>query len=159
MVNLLRLGTLASGINAREWILTVRLYWQNFLTPELLQAAMPKMMVPSPTLRWILGPHHISTKLGHTDERPFAPWNVVDQTRICMPTVVSFIRSNAYRTKANGEPGEGEVFNLAREEWKEPNCQEKEQMMGYMANETECPPTRHQKENAPCASVEPWMQM
>ena len=39
-----------------------------------------------------------------------------------MPTVVSFIRSNAYRTKANGEPGEGEVFNLAREEWEEPNC-------------------------------------
>ena len=31
----------------------VRLYWQNFLTPEVLQAAMPKMMVPTPTLRWI----------------------------------------------------------------------------------------------------------
>ena len=56
-----------------------------------------------------------------------------------MPTVVSYIRSNAYRKKPNGEPGEGEVFNLVREEWEEPNCQEKEQMMGYMANETECP--------------------
>ena len=39
----------------------------------------------------------------------------------------------------DGEPGEGEVFNLAREEWEEPNCEEKEQMMGYMDNETECP--------------------
>ena len=56
-----------------------------------------------------------------------------------MPTVVSYIRSNAYRSKPNGEPGEGEVFNLEREEWEEPNCQEKEQMMGYMANETEYP--------------------
>ena len=79
------------------------------------------------------------TKPGHTDARPFAPWNVVGQARICMPTVVSYMRSNAYRKKENGEPGEGEVFNLAREEWEEPNCQEKEQMMGYMANETECP--------------------
>ena len=56
-----------------------------------------------------------------------------------MPTVVSYIRSNVYRSKSNGEPGEGEVFNPAREEWEEPNCQEKEQMMGYMADETECP--------------------
>ena len=53
--------------------------------------------------------------------------------------MVSYITSNAYRPKSDGEPGEGEVFNLAREEWEEPNCQEKEQMMGYMANETECP--------------------
>ena len=51
----------------------VRLYWQNYMTPALLQAAMPKMMVPTPTLRWILGPHHVPTNLGHTDERPFAP--------------------------------------------------------------------------------------
>ena len=29
----------------------VRLYWQNFMTPKVLQAAMPKMMVPTPTLR------------------------------------------------------------------------------------------------------------
>ena len=56
-----------------------------------------------------------------------------------MPTVVSYIKSNAYRPKFDGEPGEGEVFNLAREEWEEPDCREKEQMMGYMANETECP--------------------
>ena len=58
--------------------------------------------------------------------------------RICMPTVVSDIRSNAYRPKSDGEPGEGEVFNLAREKWEEPDCREKEQIMGYMADETEC---------------------
>ena len=56
-----------------------------------------------------------------------------------MPTVVSYIKSNAYRPKSDGEPGEGEVFNLAREEWEEPDCREKEQMMGYMADETKCP--------------------
>ena len=99
---------------------------------------MPKMMVPTPNLCWVLGPHHVPTKPGHTDERPFAPWNVIGQTRICMPTVVSYIRNNAYRPKSDGEPGEGEVFNLAREEWEEPDCREKEQMMGYMADETKC---------------------
>ena len=117
----------------------VRLYWQNFMTPKVLQAAMPKMMVPTSTFRWIQGPHHVPTKPGHTDVRLFAPWNIIGQKRICMPTVVSYIRSNAYRPKSDGEPGEGEVFNLAREEWEEPKCQEKKQMMGYMANETECP--------------------
>ena len=55
-----------------------------------------------------------------------------------MPTVVSYIRSNAHRPKSNGEPGEGKVFNLAREEWEELDCREKEQMMGYMADETKC---------------------
>ena len=104
----------------------VRLYWQNFMTPELLQSAMPKMMVPTPTLRWIMGPHHVPTKPGHTDVRPFAPWNIIGQPRICMPTVVSYIRSNAYRPKSDGEPGEGEVFNLAQEEWEEPDCRENE---------------------------------
>ena len=55
-----------------------------------------------------------------------------------MPTVVSYIKCNAYRPKSNGELGEGEVFNLAREDWEEPDCREKEQMMGYMDDETKC---------------------
>ena len=75
----------------------VRPYWQMFLTPEVLQAAMRKMMVPTPTLRRIPGLHHVPTKPGHTDVRLFAPWNTLGQTRICMLAVVSYIRSNAYR--------------------------------------------------------------
>ena len=52
--------------------------------------------------------------------------------------MVSYIKSNAYRPKSDGEPGEGEIFNMAREEWKEPECREKEHMMGYMEDETKC---------------------
>ena len=55
-----------------------------------------------------------------------------------MPTVVSYINSNAYRPKSDGTPGEGEVFNMEEEEWEERDCRRKEQMMGYMADETEC---------------------
>ena len=96
----------------------VRFHWQNFLTPAVLQAPMPKMMVPTPT------------KPGHADVRPFAPWKSLGQTPICMPTVVSYIKSNAYRPKSDGTPREGEVFNLAKEEWEELDCREEEQIMG-----------------------------
>ena len=117
----------------------VRLYLQNFLTLAVLQATMPKMMVPTPTLQRILGPHHVPIEPCHANVRPFAPWNSLGQTRICMPTVVSYITSNAHRPKFDATPREGEVFNLTKEEWKEPDCREKEEMMGYMADETECP--------------------
>ena len=76
----------------------VRYYWQNFLDPVVLQAAMPKMMGPTPALHNILHSHQYSRTPGYTDTRPFAPQNVAGEERVCMPTVVSFIRSNAYRT-------------------------------------------------------------
>ena len=51
----------------------VRLYRQNFVTHAVLQAPMSKMMVPTPTLRRILGSHHVPTKPGQADVRPFVP--------------------------------------------------------------------------------------
>ena len=108
----------------------VRYYWQNFLDPLVLQEAMPKMMVPTPTLQSILLPHHYSCTPGHTDTRPFAPQNVAGEERVCMPTVVSFTRSNAYRTQPNGSAGEGEIFNTPARRWEEPDCRQKELMMG-----------------------------
>ena len=56
-----------------------------------------------------------------------------------MPTVVSFIRSNAYRTQPNGSAGEGEIFNTTSRRWEEPDCRQKELMMGYRLDETACP--------------------
>ena len=53
-----------------------------------------------------------------------------------MPTIVSFLRSNAFRPKANGTPGEGEVFNTNTEVWEEPNVEEKEALMGYAIGAT-----------------------
>ena len=59
--------------------------------------------------------------------------------RICMPTVVSYLRSNAFRPKDNGNPGEGEVFNTQSLEWVEPDTEEKEQLLGYAAGDTAAP--------------------
>ena len=56
-----------------------------------------------------------------------------------MPTVVSFIRSNAYWTQPNGSAREGEIFNTTARRWEEPDCRQKEQMMGYRLDETACP--------------------
>ena len=48
-----------------------------------------------------------------------------------MPTVVSYLRSNAYRPKSNGSPGEGEVFNVHTDTWEEPDVEEKEALLGF----------------------------
>ena len=56
-----------------------------------------------------------------------------------MPTVVSYLLSNAYRTKANGAPGEGQLYNSTTKEWEEPNAEEKEQLLGYTPTDTATP--------------------
>ena len=56
-----------------------------------------------------------------------------------MPTVVSYPRSNAYRPRDNGAPGEGELFNLYTHEWEEPDADEKELLLGYSRGDTAAP--------------------
>ena len=53
-----------------------------------------------------------------------------------MPTVVSYLRSNAFRPKENGNPGEGEIFNTISLEWEELDVEEKEMLLGYAAGDT-----------------------
>ena len=53
-----------------------------------------------------------------------------------MPTVVSYLHSNAFRPKENGNPGEGEIFNTISLEWEEPDVEEKEMLLGYEAGDT-----------------------
>ena len=56
--------------------------------------------------------------------------------RICLPTAVSFLRSNAYRPKPDGSPGEGEVYNVIYNRWEEPRVGEKEKLMGFNEGDT-----------------------
>ena len=56
-----------------------------------------------------------------------------------MPTVVSYLRSNAFRPIDAGQPGEGEVFNLNTKESKVPDVLEKEMLLGYARNGTASP--------------------
>ena len=117
----------------------VRLFWTNMLQPAVLQAALPKFLLPSPPLSSILKPHHVPTTPGHSDRLPFAAHNEQGGARICMPTVVSYLHSNAFRPKENGNPGEGEVFNTISLEWEEPDAEEKEMLLGYAAGDTLAP--------------------
>ena len=89
----------------------VRLFWTNMLQPAEVQSLMPKLTLPCPSLQQLLKPHHIPTKPGHADRAPFATHNKMGGPRLCMPTVVSYLNSNAYRTKDNGNPGEGQLYN------------------------------------------------
>ena len=56
-----------------------------------------------------------------------------------MPTVVSYLHSNAFRPKENGNPGEGEVFNTVSLEWEEPDTEEKEGLLGFGEGDTAAP--------------------
>ena len=56
-----------------------------------------------------------------------------------MPTVVSYLGSNAFRTKANGAPGEGQVFNIQTDMWEEPDVEEKERLLGFQVDDTATP--------------------
>ena len=84
----------------------------------------------------MLHPYHVPTKPGHTDRLPFALHNQVGWERVCMPTVVSYLRSNTFRTKMSGAPGEGQVLNLMTAEWEGPDVLEKEQLLGIQVNDT-----------------------
>ena len=56
-----------------------------------------------------------------------------------MPTVVSYLHSNAFRAKHNGEPGEGQVYNGLPGQWEEPDADEKELLLGYLPGDTAAP--------------------
>ena len=56
-----------------------------------------------------------------------------------MPTVVSYLMSNAYRPRDNGTPGEGQLFNTHTSNWEEPDAEEKEQLLGYTPDDTVTP--------------------
>lgn len=50
--------------------------------------------------------------------------------------MASFPDSHAYWRKANGAPGEGQLWNTSYRCWVEPYLAEKEHMMGYLAGST-----------------------
>ena len=56
-----------------------------------------------------------------------------------MPTVVSYLRSNAFRPHDDGTLGEGEVFNTHSKEWEEPDAVEKEHLLGYRIGDIATP--------------------
>ena len=74
----------------------VRLFWTNMLQPAILQAALPKFLLPSPPLSSILKNHHVPTTPRHSNRLPYATHNEQGGARICMPTVVSYLHSNAF---------------------------------------------------------------
>ena len=117
----------------------VRLFWTNMLPAATLQAALPTLLPPLPSLDDILQPYHLPSQIGHTDRLPFAQQNQVGWGRVCMPTIVSYLRSNAFRTKLNGEPGEGEVYNIQTLQWEEPDVEEKELLLGFRLDDTATP--------------------
>lgn len=55
---------------------------------------------------------------------------------MCMPTMMSYLRSNAFRPKENGHPGKGELFNTITNMWEEPDAKEKKVLLGFQRGDT-----------------------
>ena len=130
---------LINGANMGAAAHRVRLFWTNMLPTAVLQADFPKLLAPIPALDTLLHPYHVPTKPGHTDRLPFALQHEVGWARVCMPTVVSYLKSNAFRVKANGAQGGGQVFSIHTDQWEEPDVREKELLLGFMADDTAAP--------------------
>ena len=54
----------------------------------------------------------------------------------CMPTVGSYLLSNAFRPTENGTLGEGQVFNIVSNTWEELDAEEKEILLGFIRGDT-----------------------
>ena len=114
----------------------VRLFWTNWCQPEILQAANPQDKIPQPSLQQILHVDHESPMPNKTSISPFVRHNKLGEKRICMPTIVNYPGSHAYRMQENGKPGEGQLWNKAMRRRDEPSLKEREQLMGYEPDAT-----------------------
>ena len=114
----------------------VRLFWANMLQRAIRQQALPALLPPSPLLATILKSYHVPTTPGQNDTYPFAEHNTVGGERLVMPTIVSYLGSNAFRAKDTGAPGEGQVYNIISNVWEEPDAEEKESLLGYQRGDT-----------------------
>ena len=114
----------------------LRHYWTNFCEPSLLQNAMPRDIVPFPSLTNILDKDHIAFKPLVASRWPFVQHTIVGHDRFCLPTIVTYPGSFAFRRRVNGTPGEGQLWDKTTHNWIEPTLREKEQLMGYRPDDT-----------------------
>ena len=98
---------------------------------------MPRNLTPIRSLAEILEPGHLPSNPLVSSRWPFVQHNQVGQERICLPTIMSYPGSFAFRRKVNGNPGEGQLWDMANHRFIEPTLHEKEQLMGYRINDTE----------------------
>ena len=79
----------------------VRLFWTNWCRPEILQSAIPTDILPNPPLEDILHDYHVSSIPSRRSKHPFANHKTVNTQRVCLPTLISYPKSHAFRQQAN----------------------------------------------------------
>ena len=97
---------------------------------------MPKDIVPFPSLTKILDKDRIASRPTVASRWPFVQHNIVGHERFCLPTIVTYPGSYAFRRRVNGTPGEGQLWDKTTQNWIEPTLREKEQLMGYRVDDT-----------------------
>ena len=124
----------AAGIGSASHRL--RYYWKNLCELNLLENAMPRDIMPLPTLNDILDPNHTTSNPLVASRWPFVDHNKVGYERVCLPNIMSYPKSFAYRRRVNGNPGGGQLWDRVSQGWIEPSIHEKEQLLGYRIDDS-----------------------
>jgi hypothetical protein len=108
-----------------------RLWWTNLAPAELLQLAVGRIKQPDVHVSDILDPHRAPQRVYHDDQAPLAVINCKRELRKALPTLVSFVRSYAFK-----DNGPGLVWDSTTQEMMEPNADERERAMGFSTGTT-----------------------
>jgi hypothetical protein len=110
------------------------LWWTNLVPAELLQSAVGRIKQPDMYVSDILDPHRAPRRIYHDDQTPLAVVNLKGEPRRALSTLVSFIRSCAFK-----DNGLGLVWDSTTQEMVESNVDERERAMGFSTGTTNVP--------------------
>ena len=109
-----------------------RNYWQNFVDPaDLLALVSGFERPPGLLVSDIMDPGRYVSVVTRTDQQPFFTANVRGELRSCLPTLVAYSMSRAFRDEGAGCVYDTNPGIKPDNRWTEPNPGERELALGY----------------------------
>ena len=109
--------------------------WTTLASSAQLTSALAQVRRPARReVDDILDDHRVSTEVSKDDEPPLAVVNRVGFPRGAFPTLMSYPRSFAFRTR-----GPGMVWDSTSQSYEEPSANERERAMGFLTGTTAAP--------------------
>ena len=113
----------------------LRWKWTNLASATGISAALGQFRRPEGRhVDHILDVGRYARKVMHADSSPFAMINKVGESRLALPTFMSYPKSFAFR-----ENGQGLVFDTSTQCLQEPCADERERAMGFLTGTTSGP--------------------
>ncbi|CAI5934949.1 unnamed protein product [Closterium sp. NIES-65] len=117
----------------------LRIYWQNVVPAEQLQAEMEGVRrAAEGKVKDILEPGRTPAPVYRKSYSRHEQCNQVGQERRALPTLVAYVGAAGYKWEA-GKTGPGMVYDHKKGRWEEPTALERELAMGYGEDATAAP--------------------